>query len=86
MLISNFYVLLGIIILFIVAFNILKSIINPDEQKKGTETIKKMLDDGLKQYSEQSFFRASDFQEEILDDRREKYFQYICESIIEKNE
>lgn len=50
------------------------------------QTIKKMLDDGLKQYSEQSFFRASDFQEEILDDRREKYFQYICESIIEKNE
>ena len=51
-----------------------------------TETIKKMLDNGLKQYSEQSFLRAADFQKEKLDVKRDTYFKYVCESIIETME
>lgn len=44
-------------------------------------TIKKMLDNGLKQYSEQSFLRASDFQGEKLDVKRDSYFKYVCDSV-----
>ena len=47
------------------------------------ETIKKMLDNGLKQYSEQSFARASDFQGEKLDAKRDAYFKYVCDSVSE---
>ena len=45
-----------------------------------------MLDNGLKQYSEQSFLRAADFQKEKLDVKRDTYFKYVCESIIETME
>ena len=45
------------------------------------ETINKMLNDGLRQYSEQSFARASDFQGEKLDFKREAYFKYVFDSI-----
>ena len=47
------------------------------------ETIKKMLDSGLKQYSELSFKRASDFEKEKLDAKRDAYFKYVCDSIAE---
>lgn len=47
------------------------------------QTIKTMLDNGLKQYSEQSFLRAADFQEDKLDDKRDAYFKYVCDSVIE---
>ena len=40
---SNFYILIGIVMLFIVAFTLLKGMINPDEQKKGTSAIKKII-------------------------------------------
>jgi glycosyltransferase involved in cell wall biosynthesis len=45
------------------------------------KTIKRMLDDGLTHYSDQSFLRAQDFQEEKLDVRRNAYFKYVCDSI-----
>lgn len=48
--------------------------------------IGKMLNDDLKQYSEQSFLRASDFQEEKLDVKREAYFKYVCDSVAETME
>lgn len=49
--------------------------------KNIAETIKKMLDNGLKQYSEQSFLRAFDFQGEKLDVKRDAYFNYVCDSV-----
>lgn len=51
--------------------------------KNIAETVKKMLDNGLKQYSEQSFLRAADFQEEKLDVKRDEYFKYVCDSVAE---
>ena len=45
------------------------------------ETIKKMLDNGLKQYSERSFLRAADFQGDKLDVKRDAYFKYVCDSV-----
>lgn len=51
--------------------------------KNIAETIKKMLDNGLKQYSERSFWRAMDFQGEKLDVKRDAYFKYVCESVAE---
>ena len=48
------------------------------------ETINKMLEDGLNQYSEQSLLRASDFLRDKLDDKRNAYFKYICDSVEEK--
>ena len=49
--------------------------------KNIAKTIEKMLEDGLNQYSEQSFLRAADFQGEKLDVKRDAYFQYICDSV-----
>lgn len=49
------------------------------------EAIEKMLDNGLKTYSEQSFTRASDFQGDKLDAKRDAYFEYVCDSIAEKS-
>ena len=49
--------------------------------KKIAETIKIMLDDGLKSYSERSFLRAADFQGEKLDFKRDSYFEYVCNSV-----
>lgn len=54
--------------------------------KNIAETIKKMLDDGLRQYSEQSFLRAADFQMEKLDIKRNAYFKYVCDSVAEMTE
>ncbi len=54
--------------------------------KNIAEIIKKMLDDGLKQYSEQSFLRAADFQGEKLDVKRDAYFKYVCDSVAETSE
>ena len=52
--------------------------------KNIADTVKKMLDDGLEQYSNQSFLRAEDFQGDILDVKRDAYFKYVCDSITEK--
>lgn len=41
--INNFYVILGVVMLFILAFTLLKSMVNPEEQKKGESTIKKII-------------------------------------------
>lgn len=49
--------------------------------KNIAETIKKMLDNGLNQYSEMSFLRAEDFQGEKLDFKRDAYFKYVCDSV-----
>lgn len=54
--------------------------------KNIAETIKKLLDDGLKQYSERSFLRATDFQGEKLDVKRDAYFKYVCDSVAETME
>jgi len=43
LLLENTYVIIGIVMLFVVAFALLKGMVNPDEQKKSTSTIKKML-------------------------------------------
>jgi glycosyltransferase involved in cell wall biosynthesis len=53
--------------------------------KSIAETIKKMLDNGLEVYSEQSFTRASDFQGEKLDVKRDAYFEYVSDSVAEKS-
>ena len=50
------------------------------------ETVKKMLDDGLNQYSKQSFLRAADFQGDKLDSKRDAYFKYVCDSITDNKE
>lgn len=42
-LISNFYVILGIIMLFFLSFTLLKSMVNPDDQNKGTSSARKVL-------------------------------------------
>ena len=47
------------------------------------QAVQNMLNAGLAQYSEQSFSRASDFQGEKLDARRNAYFQYLCNSVAE---
>ena len=59
-------------------------IVKKKSVKNIAKTIKKMIDDGLKQYSEQAFLRAEDFQGEKLDVKREAYFKYICDSVREK--
>jgi len=41
--ISNFYVILGIIMLFFLAFTLLQGIVNPDDSNKGTSTVKKVV-------------------------------------------
>ena len=43
LLFNNCYVILGVVMLFIIAFSILKAIINPDDQKQGTAAMKKMI-------------------------------------------
>lgn len=43
LLVKNFYVILGIVMLFIVSFSLLRSMVNPDDQKKGTESVKKII-------------------------------------------
>ena len=40
---QNFYVVLGIVMLFIVAFGLLKGMVSPDDQKKSATTIRKMV-------------------------------------------
>ena len=42
-LVNNFYLLLGIILLFFLAFSLLKGMVNPDDQKQGTSTVKKIV-------------------------------------------
>ena len=41
--IKNFYIVIGIIMLFVLAFSLLKGMVNPDDQKNGTSTIKKII-------------------------------------------
>ncbi len=42
-LITNFYVIIGIVMLFTLAFALLRGMINPDDKKQGTETVKKVI-------------------------------------------
>lgn len=42
-LLNNCYVILGVVMLFVIAFALLKGMINSDEQKKSATTIRKML-------------------------------------------
>ena len=42
-LLSNFYVIIGLIMLFIMAFALLRGIINPDDQKQGTTVVKNVI-------------------------------------------
>lgn len=41
--IENFYLVIGIIMLFIIAFSMLKGMVNPDDQKQGTSNVKKII-------------------------------------------
>lgn len=41
--IKNFYLVIGIVMLFILAFALLKGMVNPDEQKQGTQVVKKVI-------------------------------------------
>ncbi len=43
LMIENFYIIIGVIMLFVLAFALLKGMVNPDDQKKGTETVKKVI-------------------------------------------
>lgn len=43
LIITNFYVVLGIIMLFVLAFAMLKGMVNPDDNKQGTSTVKKVI-------------------------------------------
>ena len=52
--------------------------------KNIAETIKKLLNDGLTQYSERAFLRAADFQGEKLDAKRDAYFRYVYDSVEER--
>lgn len=42
-LINNIYVVIGIVMLFILAFSMLKGMVNPDDQNQGTSAIKKII-------------------------------------------
>lgn len=42
-LIENFYAVLGVVMLFAIAFALLRGMINPDDQKQGTSTVKKII-------------------------------------------
>ncbi len=42
-LINNFYLILGVVMLFIMAFSLLMGLINPDDQKQGTAAVKKLI-------------------------------------------
>lgn len=42
-LITNFYVILGVIMLFVISFSLLKGMVNPDDQNQGTSMIKKLI-------------------------------------------
>ncbi len=41
--ISNFYILLGIVMLFVISFTLLKGMVSEDEQKKGATTVRKII-------------------------------------------
>ncbi len=41
--ITNFYIILGIIMLFALAFSLLKGMVNPDDQKQGASAVKKVI-------------------------------------------
>lgn len=43
LLLTNFYVILGLIMLFIMAFALLRGIVNPDDQKQGTTVVKNII-------------------------------------------
>lgn len=42
-LIQNFYVIIGVVMLFILAFSMLKGIVNPDDNKQGGSAVKKII-------------------------------------------
>lgn len=42
-LITNFYVIIGVVMLFIMAFALLRGIVNPDDQKQGTTVVKNII-------------------------------------------
>ncbi len=44
-LINKIYVLIGIIMLFVLAFSLLKGMVNPDDQAKGTSVVAKVIKD-----------------------------------------
>ncbi|MBR6517036.1 MAG: hypothetical protein IKT40_09405 [Bacilli bacterium] len=41
--VKNFYLVIGVIMLFILAFSMLKGMVNPDDSKQGTSTVKKVI-------------------------------------------
>lgn len=41
--IDNFYLILGVVMLFAIAFSLLRGMVNPDDQKQGTSSIKKII-------------------------------------------
>lgn len=43
LILNNFYIIIGIVMLFVTAFALLKMLVNPDDQKNGTSVIKKMI-------------------------------------------
>lgn len=43
LMVENFYIVIGVVMLFVLAFALLKGMVNPDDQKKGTETVKKVI-------------------------------------------
>ncbi len=43
LIIRNFYIILGIVMLFLISFALLRGMVNPDDQKQGTTTIKKIV-------------------------------------------
>ncbi len=43
LLIKNFYILLGVILLFFLAFSLLRGMVNPDDQKQGTSVVKNVI-------------------------------------------
>lgn len=43
LLLQNCYIIIGIVMLFLITFNFLKGIVDPDDQKYGTAAIKKMI-------------------------------------------
>ena len=41
--ITNFYIILGLVMLFFLSFTLLKGMVNPEDSKQGTSTVKKVI-------------------------------------------
>lgn len=69
--IDNFYVILGVAMLFAIAFSLLRGMVNPDDQKQGTSSIKKIIINLITStiilaFLPSIFSFAFDFQDSIL--------------------